>query len=439
MQLGLHPESHRLVSYRYVTTILVMFSVMILPEWQSPIGRIGLEFFIFVIIVLGIAHEIKLSEIIRISPIVYPVIASGISFAFAMIWLGAPFKLGGGVVFISYIKNLLIVLIGLYLGRGMEKSKIKMVSKFFWIFIVLMTLFGFAQAFISEARLITNILYNQGGTIDALSDKIMRLRPVGTLQRVFAYSFFVTTVFFTALTSKFLIHKDIRSLVLILSFFSILITQTKGAFLALIVGLIYVYLSKIKLLKVIKIIPFFLLLGFSINKFISTLAVSRLFVFAYLLTARFDLFWEIILADRGTQARIGYISKQWDIFIMNPVIGNVYEANKFGFTDNLFVSTLASSGVIGLISLLGVAVYFFSLNKRYAKFNYEKEGMYAHHEVFGRFLMWGGFVALVMGVSWNLFVGNRAITILYFIAGFLEGQWTRIQKIETWQKKQCNV
>jgi len=420
-------------SYSFILANFGLIFFLILPMYDAPIGRVGGEVFIFMFMLPIIFFSIKLKDITTLSPFLFGILSILLTWTSTKQNYDSVLLTDGLIPTLSYSRNLLFGVIGLYLGKNMHPNEMRQFVRNLFFFAILVTIFAIGQANFYFCRWITVKYYtsipDSSWLIEDNVIKLIQERPKSTLDRTWAYSYFAAVIFLSAISlptffkTKFMLYHSI-----IIFLVGLIYSGTRSAVFSVITGLCLLIFTNAAVLEkkrnlIIKILGTLIL--FIIPSITYTYGFDRLDWFYNPFIMGISGAAEEIQSSNSFLCRMLYIERQLQIFYEHPIFGRL-AAIGWNYTDNLYVSRLAYGGIIGLICTLMVPIAFFILHTKYR--NYSKHlNHLSDHLILSNLLFWSAFCGLVMGVAWDFFVANRAMFVFIFIYGLLSGQLINIR------------
>jgi len=421
-----------LISSR-VFIYFILFSMTIIPEVYLPVGRIGFCEIIGILMIISFGFQIYKREFGSFLPLILAPFVIIFAVIYARFIMDCPYNQVYISVILSYFRNIIYVVIGIYCGRTLPVKDFQKVIIFFLILSLFSILIAWGQISSDFILKVTQKLYNPSD-FNSLN-MTWETRPPGPFVRVFTYSFYTIIIFWLLIYYPSQnISPLLRGTLCGFIVASCVISQTKGALIALTITFLIWSIKHIKTIT---------------KKYFEMLLLPIfLFPLLYVLViwkelTRYAFFIEVMKLDWGSKfdyyfiqdiksldSRFSYIEMQWKNFINNPIFGNIYQALVIDQnTDNLYFSQLSIAGILGLLVILAIFYWVKSMKNRYeivcAKYDQLK-----YHKCLAFMVYWSIISAYFLGITWNFFVGNRAINILYFFWGILEGSYSNILKYE---------
>ena len=172
---------------------LAILSMTIIPEFYTPIGRIGLmELFGVAFGVPILLLYCKNSVMLHVFPILFfpfIVLISIMNSSF----IGHPFNFSIINFLFGYARSVIYVLIGIYFGRIFPIHLIKKGLDIFIVLAILSILIAWGQFLSEEFTEITKYIYNPFNYNNF--NQHWHIRPPGPFVRVFSYAFFTVSLF----------------------------------------------------------------------------------------------------------------------------------------------------------------------------------------------------------------------------------------------------
>lgn len=403
-------------------------SMTIIPEFFTLWGRIGICEVVGLFLVVTFGFSIYKREVGNLLPLFIAPIIMGCSVLNTIIVMDNPFHMTYLNVVFSYIRNIVYAVIGLYCGRILLIKDLKHVVNFFLFVSFFCLLMAWGQISIEYILDITKKIYNP---MDMYSvNATWSIRPPGPFVRVFSYSFFTIIVFWLINSlPPGTIHPWLKNILNVFVIASCLISQTKGALLALIISFLF-WISK-DLRKILRsnfqLIFLPIILVPLIYSLIQWKDFSRFVFFKELMkldwSGRIN-FYHYFQMLKDLDARFSYIEMQWHNFLTNPFLGDMYQSTIIDmYQDNLYFSQLSISGILGITVIISIFFYAKDMKIRFEKISQKYKELAFHNSV-ALMIYWSIISAYIFGVTNNFFVGNRAVNIIYFFWGFLEGTYS---------------
>ncbi len=402
----------------------------VIPEFYTIFGRIGVCEVIGLFFIVTFGFDIHRQEVHHLLPLFVAPLIIGCAVLSTMVIMERPFHSSYFYVFFSYIRNILYLVIGLYCGRILAIKDLKKVLSFFIVISCISMFMAWGQISIDSFLNLTQRIYNPEDMHSV--NWSWSSRPPGPFVRVFSYSYFTVIVFW--LINSYpprVLHPWLKHFLIAFVIASCFISQTKGALLALILSF-FIWIFQHAQISYIKKYQL-LFLPILLSPLIYFLTIWKDF-------SRYDFFNEFISLDWSTnksiydyfqmlkefETRFQYMEMQWNNFLSNPFLGDMYQSMVIDkFQDNLYLAQLSTSGGIGLIVILSIFFSAKNLKNRYEKINFNDKGMALYNSV-AQMVYWSVISAYLLGVTSNFFVGNRAINIVYFFWGLLEGTYSKL-------------
>ena len=401
--------------------------------YDAPIGNIGGEVLIFWFILPLILSTFHSKDIKILSPFWFGIISILLTWLSTFQKYSNVMMMDGLIPTLSYSRNLVFGIIGLYIGKNMSPKEMKQFVRNFFYCALIVTIFAIGQANFQFVREFTINYYTSiPGEPWLIEDSVFSLikeRPMSTLDRTWAYSYFAAVIFLSAISLPgFFRTKLMQYCATVIFLFGLIYSGTRSAVLSVIAGLCLLIFTNTALMEkkrniIVKISGIIIL--FVIPSIAYTYGFNRLNWFYNPFIIGISGSAEQIQSSNSFLSRILYIERQLQIFSHNPVFGRLASIG-WQNTDNLYISRLAYGGVIGLACTLMVPGAFFLINRKYKKYSTQIDNL-SSHLILGNLLFWSAFCGLVMGVAWDFFVANRSMFFFIFIYGLLSGQLINIR------------
>jgi len=408
---------------------LAFFLFLISPEYNSPNGRVGGEVIIFCLILPLFLNSLQVKDCLTLAPI----------------WLGVPSVLltwistyqdnsslmliDGLIPTFSFCRNVFFAALGLYLGKNLKPHEIQSLAKFCFYCALIVTFFAIGQANFRSFQEITLKIYSSTADLSTHFDmdyffRTLSERPSSTLGRTWAYSYFAAVFFLCSISILGILKTKIYAFFSVSIFLlGVIYSGTKSAVLAVVTGLSLLFFMNtyVSVKKKQYLIRFVVAtVAFLIPVVLYVYEFDRLNWYYNPFLIGISGAVEEIQYSSSYVTRIIYIERQIELFKYSPIFGTL-ATEAFHYTDNLYASRLAYGGVIGLFCSLLIPIFFFRICQKYKTLSIANKDI-SGHLFFCNLLFWAAYCGLIMGVAWDFFVGNRAISFFLFIFGLLSGQ-----------------
>jgi len=424
-------------SYSFVIANFALVFFLLMPMYNSPFGKLGGEIIIFMFITPMVISTFQFKDIKILSPFLFGVISILLTWHSTSQKFPNVMLIDGLIPTLSYSRNLVFGIIGLYLGKNMHAQEVKQFVKNFFYCALLITFFAIGQANFQFVREFTIHYYSSiPGEAWLLEDSIFILlkeRPMSTLDRTWAYSYFAAVIFLSSISLPgFFRTKMMQYSSTVIFLIGLIYSGTRSAVLSVIAGLCLLIFTNTAVIEkrrnlIVKISGVIIL--FVIPSITYTYGFNRLNWFYNPFILGISGSAEEIQTSNSYLSRILYIERQLQIFSNNPVFGRLASIG-WKHTDNLYISRLAYGGVIGLACTLMVPSAFLLINRKVKKYSTHIKNL-SSHLILGNLLFWSAFCGLVMGIAWDFFVANRAMYFFIFIYSLLSGQLINIRSKST--------